>query len=254
MFAYRAVLLLLMLGCAGEPQADVRWLINENTEEVMGLVGRGAPAGSTRMHRFVLLECASYDLFAAASEMYQQQEGDGKRQVPRGCRELVTTELSREQLKESKKEVAKKLEKNGLVDGLLENLTEGLNSGAVFSMLGLSSKNTKVVSAVVEKLKSLEVLPKIPAQGKIKKGLVIVSTLALLVSSSGLLRSKGHEHYQAVLDELSGAEHSRRMQDQETSQQSYEEIKQLLTSLVEDKTSSKTQQLKVSKLARAVAN
>ena len=258
MKACRLALLALVFACSGEPTADVRWLINENTEEVMGLVGRGAAAGSTRAHRFVLLECASYDLFAAASEEYQRRavEAVKDEKTPRGCKELVTTELSREQLKASKKDITEKLKKEKSVSGLLDSLTDGLNSGAVFSVLGISGKHSKLIMKVVDKIKKSNILPQIPAKGKIKKGLVVLSTVAMLVTSSGILQRKGHEHYQMVLDELSGAEYSHRLQDQEASQESYEEIKQLLTALVEEKGSKKSVpvQQETSKLPRVVAN
>ena len=259
MIVCRVALLALVFACSGEPHADVRWLINENTEEVTGLVGRGAAAGSTRAHRFVLLECASYDLFAAASETYQRRAAAAAadEKPPRGCKELVTTELSREQLKASKQEVVAKLKKEKLVDGLLEDFNNGMNSGAVFSVLGISGRHTMFLAKVVEKLKSLNIFPQIPAQGKIKKGLVILSTVAMLVTSSGILRRKGHEHYQTVLNELSGVEYSHRLQDREASQESYEEIKQLLTALVEEKGSKKVSPAPAkvaNKLHRAVAN
>ena len=257
----RVLLLAVLIGCSGgEPTADVSWLINENTEEVMGLVGHSATAGSTQAHRFVLLECASYDLFVAASESYQRQAKTGEGvNVPRGCKELVAAELDREQLKASKKEMAAKLEKEKSIAGLLDNLSDGMNSGAVFSMLGISGKHTKILNKVVDKLKGLSILPKIPGQNKIKKGLVVLSTVAMLVTSSGLLKRKQHEHYQAVLNELSGAEYRHRLQDQEASQESYEEIKKLLTTLVDEKGSQKNapapQKVKAeSKLPRVVAN
>lgn len=255
----RVLLLAVLIGCAGgEQTADVSWLINENTGEVMGLVGRGATAGSTQAHRFVLLECASYDLFIAASESYQRQAKTGKDvSVPRGCKELVAAELDREQLKASKKEMAAKLAKEKSIAGLLNSLSDGLNSGAVFSMLGISGKHTKILTRVVDKLKGLSVLPKIPGQNKIKKGLVVLSTVAMLVTSSGLLRRKQHEHYQVVLNELSGAEYRHRLQDQEASQEGYEEIKQLLTALVDEKGSQQSapvQQKAENKLPRVVAN
>ena len=254
----RMALLVLLCACSGEPTADVRWLINENTEEVMGLVGRGAAAGSTRAHRFVLLECASYDLFAAASEEYLRRaaEADKNEKPPRGCKELVTTELSREQLQASKKDVAEKLKKEKSIAGLLDKMSEGLNAGAVFSLVGISSKHSQLMTKVVNKIKGLSILPKIPAQSKIKKGLMVVSTVAMLATS--ILQRKKHEHYQAVLDELAGAEYSHRLQDQEASQEGYEEIKQLLTALVEDKGSKQdmpVQQKKAeNKLPRVVAN
>lgn len=256
MKACKMALLALVFACSGKPTADVSWLINENTEEVMGLVGRGAAAGSTRAHRFVLLECASYDMFAAASEEYQRRavEANKDEQPPRGCKELVTTELSREQLKASKKDIAAKLKKEKSITGLLDNLSDGLNSGAVFSVLGISGKHSKLIMRVVEKLKSSNILPHIPAQGKIKKGLVVLSTVAMLVTSSGLLKRKEHEHYQTVLDELSGAEYMHRLQDQEASQQSYEEIKQLLTTLVEEKGSKKVDSTNKKKSASTSTN
>lgn len=234
MIVGRIALLVSVLACAGEPQTDVRWLINTNTEEVTGLVGRGAAAGSTRAHRFMLLECASYDLFVTASEVYQRRAAEQEK-PPRGCKALVTAELSREQLKASKQEVVAKLKKDKLViEGLLEDLSEGLHAGAMFSVLGISRQHTKLVTKVVGKLKSLNILPQIPAQGRIKKGLVILSTVAMLVTSSGILKRKGHKHYQTVLNELSGAEYSHRLQDQEASQEGYEEVKRLLTTLVEE--------------------
>ena len=247
-----------MCACSGEPTADVSWLINENTEEVLGLVGRGAAAGSTQAHRFVLLECATYDLFAAASEEYKRRAATAEKdeKPPRGCTELVTTELSREQLKASKKDVAAKLKKEKSVAGLLDNLSDGLNSGAVFSVLGISGKHSKLVMKVVDKIKSLNILPKIPKQSKVKKGLMVLSTVAMFVASSGILKRKGQEHYQVVLTELSGAEYSHRLQDQEATQENYEEIKKLLTTLVEGqggKQASSAQE-KASKLPRVVAN
>lgn len=235
MIVGRIALLALVCACAAEPQTDVRWLINTNTEEVTGLVGRGAAAGSTRAHRFILLECASYDLFVAASEVYQHRAAEQEKPL-RGCKALVTAELSREQLKASKQEVVAKLKKEkSLIDSLLEDVSEGLHAGAVFSVLGVSRQHTQLFSKVVGKLKSLNILPQIPAQGRIKKGLVILSTAAMLIASSGILKRKGHAHYQIVLNELSGAEYSHRLQDQESSQESYEEIKRLLIALVEEK-------------------
>ncbi len=261
MIVGRIALLALVFAC-GEPHADVRWLINENTEEVMGLVGRGAVAGSSRAHRFVLLECASYDMFVAASEAYRQRVAVREKR-PRGCKELVATELSHGQLKASKQEVVAKLKKEKLIDGLLEDVSNGMHSGAVFSVLGISGRHTKFLSKVVGKLKSLSVLPQIPAQGKIKKGLVILSTVAMLITSSGILRRTEHEHYQVVLNELSGAEYSHRLQDQGASQESYEEIKRLLTALVEENggqqvllstTEAVRGSLPLSRSTRAVAN
>ena len=242
MVGCRVALLALVFACSGEPQADVRWLINENSEEVMGLVGRGAAAGSIRAQRFVLLECASYDLFAAASEAYQRHAAQGAKdeQPPRGCKELVTTELSREQLKASKQEVVAQLKKEKLVDSLLAELSNGLRSGAVFAVIGISVRHTKFLAKVVDKLKILNILPQIPAQGKIKKGLVMLSTVVMLVTSSDLLQRKGHEHYQIMLSELSGVGYSHHLQqDREASQESYAAIKQLLTALVEEKGSKK---------------
>ena len=258
MKACRIALLVLVCACAGEPTADVRWLINENTEEVMGLVGRGAAAGSTRAHRFILLECASYDLFFAASEAYRQRVATGTKEEkpPRGCKELVTTEFSREQLQASKKDVAAKLKKEKSIVDLLDSLSDGLSSGAMFSVLGISGKHSELIMKVVGRLKGISVLPKIPAQSKIKKGLMVISTVAMLVASSGILQRKQHEHYQTVLNELSGAEYSHSLQDQEAAQKSYEEIKQLLTALVEEEASKKLASVKekVSKLPRAIAN
>lgn len=251
MMVGRIVLLALVLSCSGEPHADVRWLVNENTEAVMGLVGRGPSPTSKLVHSFVLLECASYDLFVTATEIYRQQGGEGmaKKALPRGCTALVETELSRAQLRESKKAVSEKLKKEKVLGGLLENLATGMNSGAVFSMLGISSKHTKIIKKAVKKLQSIDVLPHIPSQSKIKKGFVILSSLAMLVTSSGLLKGKGQENYQAVFDELSGAERSS-TEDTEASQQRYEEVKQLMTQLLGEQ----SVQLDKEGIARAVAN
>ena len=255
----RVLLLAVLISCAGgEPTANVSWLINENTEEVMGLVGRGAAAGSTQAHRFVLLECVSYDLFVAVSESYQHLAKTGEEvSVPRGCKELVMAELDREQLQASQKEMADKLAKEKSIAGLIDSLSDGMNSGAVFSLLGISGRHTKILTKVVDKLKGLSVLPKIPGQTKIKKGLVVLSTVAMLVTSSGLFRRKQHEHYQAVLNELSGAKYRHHLQYQEASQESYKEIKQLLMTLVEEKGSQQSapvQQKAENKLPRVVAN
>ncbi len=236
MVVCRVLLLALVCACAGEPTAGVRWLINENTAAVMGLVGRGAEAGVARAHRFVLLECASYDRFVTVREVYRERTVTGaKDEPPRGCQELVAAELSREQLRASKKGVAARLRKEQGIARVLDGLSDGLNTGAVFSFFGLSGRHSKLIMKVVEKLKSHDILPQIPAHGKIKKGLLVLGTVAMLVTSSGILQRKERHYYQIMLNELSGAEYSHRLQDQEASQENYEAIKRLLISLVEEK-------------------
>lgn len=247
MVARWVVFALLVSGCAGSEQhADVSWLINDSSDEVMGVVGRSSSDTSSFANRFVLMECASYDLFATASEDYAHHED-----LPRGCNLLVDGELTKDHLRRSKEEVTKKLKKEKLIGGLLENLTSGMNSGALLSMVGISSKNTQAIAGIVRKVKDLNVLPHVPTKGKIKKGFMILSTLALIVTSSGILKRHDDENYQVILDELSGAEYTHRLQDQGIPRQSYQEIRQTLIEMVEDKVKPKPTTLKVK---TAIAN
>ena len=239
MVALRMMACLLLLSCADTRQhADSRWLINESTEQVMGLLGRSSSDDSSIAQHFVLMECASYDLFAAASEAYYRRLDVGKFQQIDGCQLLVGGELTKKELVQGKQELAQKLKKKNLVDTILNDLTSGAYSGALFSLLGLSStRNTKLVTGLVRKLKELKIFPTLPAGGKVQKGLIIVSTIAMLVTSSGILKQRNNEGYQMMLAELSGAEYNHRLRDQFTSAENYQEIRKQLIALVEERVS-----------------
>lgn len=237
--------MLVLSSCAGSDQyADVSWLINDSTDEVMGVVGRSSSDASSFANRFVLMECASYDLFATASVDYAQDDD-----LPQGCDLLVDEELTKDNLHRSKEEVTKKLQKEKLIGGLLDNLTSGLNSGAILSMVGISSKNVQAIADVISRVRDLDILPNFP-RGKVKKGFMILSTLALIVTSSGILKRQGDDSYQIVLDELAGAEYIHRLQDQEVSRHDYQEIRQMLTDLIENKVKHKPAQ----EIKTAIAN
>lgn len=239
MVALRVVACLLLLSCADiKQQADSRWLINESTEQVMGLLGRSSGGGSAVAQHFVLMECKSYDLFAAASEAYYQHLDVGKFKQIDGCQLLVDGEFGKKELANSKKGLSKKLTKPNIAENILNDLTAGAYSGAVFSLLGLSStRNSKLVAGLARKIKELKILPTLPAGGKVQKGLIIISTIAMLVTSSGILKQHNNEGYQIMLDELSGAEYSHRLRDQFASAETYQEIRKQLIALVEEQTS-----------------
>ena len=239
MVALRVVACLLLLGCADARQhADSRWLINESTEQVMGLLGRSSNSESSIAQHFILMECSSYDLFAAASEAYYRHLDVGKFKQIEGCQLLVGGELSKEELLQSKKELAQKLKKKNVTDTVLNDLTSGAYSGAVFSLLGVSStRNSKLIAGLVRKLKELKIFPTLPGGGKVQKGLIIISTIAMLVTSSGILKQHNNEGYQMMLDELSGAEYNHRLRDQFASAENYQEIRKQLIALVEGQVS-----------------
>ena len=240
MVALRVMACLMLLSCADTRQhADSRWLINESTGQVMGLLGRSSSNESSIAQHFILIECGSYDLFAAASEAYYRHLDIEKIQRLEGCQFLVGGELSKKKLIKSKESLTKNLKKKNMLETILSDLTTGAYGGAVFSLLGLSStRNTKLATGLVRKLKELKIFPTLPAGGKVQKGLIVISTIAMLVTSSGILKQHNNEGYQMMLNELSGAEYSHRLRDQFASDENYQEIRKQLIALVREHVSS----------------
>ena len=226
----RVLLALLCVSCAvSEPNSTAKWLINEETKQVMGIVAKSAPS-SIVPHHYVLLECDTYDSFMRGVEFYKRVLP-----LPTGCRILVQEKLSDEDLIKSVSVIKEEMSKQGFLQRLMEKSASklSLSVGTLTVWIGASMHYSNLFSDIVKRLREMEILPKIEKGKRLKKFAMAVTTAILLVRGVSVWGDNSKDkYYQVILDEFAGSRYAHLRQDHTLSSDNYQSVREMLERVV----------------------
>ena len=222
-----AATIMFASGCADERQAELRCSI-ENTDKIVGLTRHTASRFSTRLHRFMVLECASSDLFAAVLDAHIGKESVAEVELPRGCTVFFGPELTHEQLEERiNAPGGRSNEKSSTA--AVPNVLDGITSfDDGFSLVEVSSLNKKHINKLYINTNLYKKLSKIPWPRKGKKILKAANWLLLLVNNFYLLAHNLNKHRKNEIENLSRRNYSSSKHDQEALLRDHKRVMQLL--------------------------